>query len=146
MGAGPSRKLNGVTPYLPEEFTAPEVDLLRRYFTNVDGPVFALVNLPELVKGALMSRYSRSPKSLRRLFLDEFVGDLDVSGDDGVDATVGIGRAEAFYDRFGWWAVVAARWIPWVRTFTPILAGTSRMGYPRFLSANVSPKRRPQTR
>lgn len=46
-------------------------------------------------------------------------------------------RAEEFYDRFGWWAVVAARWIPWVRTFTPILAGASRMGYPRFLSANV---------
>ena len=46
-------------------------------------------------------------------------------------------RTEAFYDRFGWWAVVAARWVPWVRTFTPILAGTSRMGYPRFLSANV---------
>jgi membrane-associated protein len=46
-------------------------------------------------------------------------------------------RAEAFYDRFGWWAVVFARWIPWVRTFTPVLAGTSRMGYPRFLSANV---------
>ena len=46
-------------------------------------------------------------------------------------------RAEKFYDDFGWWAVVAARWIPWVRTFTPILAGTSRMGYARFLSANV---------
>ena len=46
-------------------------------------------------------------------------------------------RAEAFYDRYGWWAVVVARWIPWVRTFTPILAGTSRMGYGRFLSANV---------
>jgi thymidylate synthase ThyX len=99
VGAGPGRKLGAVTPYLPEEFTAPEVDLLRRYFTNVDGPVFALVNLPELVKGALMSRYSRSPKSLRRLFLDEFVGDLDVSGDVGVDATVGIGRAEAFYEK-----------------------------------------------
>ena len=46
-------------------------------------------------------------------------------------------RAEAFYDRWGWWAVVVARWIPWVRTFTPVLAGTSRMSYPRFLSANV---------
>lgn len=46
-------------------------------------------------------------------------------------------RAEQFYERYGWWAVVAARWIPWVRTFTPILAGTSRMGYGRFLSANV---------
>lgn len=46
-------------------------------------------------------------------------------------------RAEAFYDRYGWWAVVAARWVPWVRTVTPFLAGTSRMGYPRFLAANV---------
>ena len=55
--------------------------MLRRYFTNLDGPVFALVNLPEVVKGALFARYSRSPKSLRRLFLDEFVGDLDISGD-----------------------------------------------------------------
>jgi membrane-associated protein len=47
-------------------------------------------------------------------------------------------RAEAFYQRYGWWAVVVARWIPWVRTFTPVMAGTSRMGYPRFLSANVT--------
>ncbi len=46
-------------------------------------------------------------------------------------------RAERFYERYGWWAVVAARWVPWVRTFTPILAGTSRMRYARFLSANV---------
>ena len=88
-----------MTPYLPEDFTSSEVDILRRYFTNIEGPVFALVNLPELVKGALMSRYSRSPKSLRRLFLDEFVGDLDVTGDADVDATVGVGRAEAFYEK-----------------------------------------------
>ncbi|HAP75454.1 MAG TPA: thymidylate synthase, partial [Acidimicrobiaceae bacterium] len=53
--------------YVPEEFTADEEDILRRYFTNLDGPVFALVNLPEVVKGALFARYSRSPKSLRRL-------------------------------------------------------------------------------
>ena len=46
-------------------------------------------------------------------------------------------RAEAFYDRFGWFAVVAARWIPWVRTFTPVVAGASRMAYRRFLPANV---------
>jgi hypothetical protein len=52
--------------------------------------VFALVNLPEVVKGALFARYSRSPKSLRRLFLDEFVGDLDISGDTSIDATVGL--------------------------------------------------------
>jgi membrane-associated protein len=46
-------------------------------------------------------------------------------------------RAERFYQRYGWWSVVTARWIPWVRTFTPVLAGTSRMSYPRFLSANL---------
>jgi membrane-associated protein len=46
-------------------------------------------------------------------------------------------RAERFYDRWGWWAVVVARWVPWVRTFTPVLAGTSRMPYGRFLSANL---------
>ena len=56
-------------------------------------------NLPEVVKGALFARYSRSDKSLRRLFLDEFVGDLDLSGDLTVDATVGLKRAEQLYDR-----------------------------------------------
>ena len=61
--------------------------------------MFALVNLPEVVKGALFARYSRSAKSLRRLFLDEFVGDLDVSGDHGIDATIGLARAEQLYDR-----------------------------------------------
>jgi thymidylate synthase ThyX len=85
--------------YIAEEWTPEEADVLRRYFTNLDGPVFALVNLPEVVKGALFARYSRSPKSLRRLFLDEFVGDLDISGDQSVDATVGLRRAEELYDR-----------------------------------------------
>lgn len=61
--------------------------------------MFALVNLPEVVKGALFARYSRSAKSLRRLFLDEFVNDLDVSGDANLDATVGLERAEALYDK-----------------------------------------------
>jgi thymidylate synthase ThyX len=86
-------------PYAEETFSAEEAEVLRRYVTNLEGPVFALVNLPEVVKGALFARYSRSPKSLRRLFLDEFVGDLDISGDLGVDATVGLRRAEELYDR-----------------------------------------------
>ncbi|HEX2274827.1 MAG TPA: FAD-dependent thymidylate synthase [Acidimicrobiales bacterium] len=86
-------------PYVSEEWTAEEADVLRRYVTNLDGPVFALVNLPEVVKGALFARYSRSPKSLRRLFLDEFVGELDTAGDTSVDATVGQRRAEELYDR-----------------------------------------------
>jgi thymidylate synthase ThyX len=88
-----------MTVYIAEEFTPDEADILRRYFTNLDGPVFALVNLPEVVKGALFARYSRSSKSLRRLFLDEFVGDLDITGDATIDATVGLRRAEELYDR-----------------------------------------------
>ena len=88
-----------MTVYVPEEFTPHEADVLRRYFTNLDGPVFALVNLPEVVKGALFARYSRSPKSLRRLFLDEFVGDLDITGDQTVDATIGLARAEELYEK-----------------------------------------------
>jgi thymidylate synthase ThyX len=88
-----------VTVYVPEDFTADEADVLRRYFTNLDGPVFALVNLPEVVKGALFARYSRTHKSLRRLFLDEFVNDLVIDGDENVDATVGLDRAEELYEK-----------------------------------------------
>lgn len=88
-----------MTTYAAEEFTAQEAEILRRYFTNLDQPVFALVNLPEVVKGALFARYSRSALSLRRLFLEEFVGELDVSGDETIDATVGLRRAEELYDR-----------------------------------------------
>jgi hypothetical protein len=59
---------------VPEsEFTTAESALLERYFTNLDRPVFALRNLPEVVKGALFSRYSRTEKSLRRVLLDEFL-------------------------------------------------------------------------
>src|SRR3979409_1188237 len=57
-------------------FTPDEVRILTPYFTNTDRPVFCLKNLPETVKGALFARYSRSAKSLRRLFLDEFLGDI----------------------------------------------------------------------
>lgn len=88
-----------MTVYVPEEFAPDEADVLRRYFTNLDSPVFALVNLPEVVKGALFARYSRSAKSLRRLFLDEFVGELDIEGDRTIDATVGLARAEELYER-----------------------------------------------
>ena len=75
--------------YQSEEFTGDEIAVLNRHFTNLDRPVFALINLPEVVKGALFARYSRSAKSLRRLFLDEFVGELDTSGDESIDATIG---------------------------------------------------------
>jgi len=72
-----------VTVYLPEEFDDAERAVLARHFTNLDGPVFALVDLPEVVKGALFARYSRSPKSLRRLFLDEFAGELAAQPSSG---------------------------------------------------------------
>src|SRR2546428_8488731 len=87
------------SPGMAEEFTREEQATLAPYFTSLDGPVFAVVNLPEVVKSALFARYSRSAKSLRRLFLDEFVADLDLTGDLTVDATVGLRRAEQLYDR-----------------------------------------------
>jgi thymidylate synthase ThyX len=81
---------------LKEAFSPEETDALRPYFTNLEGPVFALVNLPEVVKGALFARYSRSAKSLRRLFLDEFFEQVR-SGDIG--GTVGTRRAEKLYEK-----------------------------------------------
>src|SRR5215210_266831 len=83
--------------YPDESFSEAEQQLLLPHFTNLDQPVFALTNLPEVVKGALFARYSRSAKSLRRLFLDEFVGELDMTGDLTVDATMGLNRAEELY-------------------------------------------------
>src|SRR5215510_7029735 len=79
-----------------DTFTAEERAALAPYFTNLDGPVFALVNLPEVVKGALFARYSRSAKSLRRLFLDEFV---EQSAGAAVTGAVGTARAEKLYER-----------------------------------------------
>lgn len=91
--------------YHQEPFTASESALLSRFFTNTTGPVFALVNLPEVVKGALFARYSRSPKSLRRLFLDEFSAAPEV-GIEAIaaaiphdDDTVRLARAEDLYTK-----------------------------------------------
>src|SRR5215470_1411412 len=86
---------------MAEEFTREEQAALAPYVTNLAGPVFALVNLPEVVKGALFARYSRSPKSLRRLFLDEFLGpgglqDASLGGGAG---GAGAARAEQLYER-----------------------------------------------
>jgi thymidylate synthase ThyX len=77
-----------------EPFTPEEVRALTPYFSNTDRPVFALLNLPETVKGALFARYSRSAKSLRRLFLDEFLGDVlhDRRAQPEVDSLAGGSR------------------------------------------------------
>ena len=79
-----------------EQFTPDERRALEPYFTNLDRPVFALTNLPEVVRGALFARYSRSAKSVRRLFLDEF---LDTVSDGVAPGSVGIERAERLYQR-----------------------------------------------
>src|SRR5688572_11017297 len=83
--------------YPVEAWTEDERAALAPHFTNLDGPVFALVNLPETVKGALFARYSRYQGTLRRLFLDEFAGDLPALG-PGWDATEGE-RASGLYER-----------------------------------------------
>jgi thymidylate synthase ThyX len=84
--------------YPVESFTDDERALLRAHVTNLDRPVFALVNLPETVKGALFARYSRYQGTLRRLLLDEFAADLP----DHLDTVAGAGdttRAAQLYER-----------------------------------------------
>ncbi len=90
--------------YHIETFTEDERAILARYFTDLDGPVFAITGLPEVVKGALFARYSRSPKSVRRLFIDEFATEADlgtaaVSAGSEISASVGRDKAESLYDR-----------------------------------------------
>jgi membrane-associated protein len=48
-----------------------------------------------------------------------------------------ITKSEAFYEKYGWWAVVIARYFPWIRTFVPPIAGAAKMNYYKFLSANA---------
>jgi len=90
--------------YHVEVFTDEERQLLRRFFTNVDKPVFGIINLPEVVKGALFARYSRSRHSIRRLFLDEFVSQPDLAVGAIAEAlddepAVGLEKAQGLYNR-----------------------------------------------
>ena len=87
------------------EFTAEEQARLAPFFTNLDRPTFGL-KLPQEVAGALFSRYSRSTKSLRRTFLDEFLGDPELAIKDLLGAQTSAGgdgaalkKARAFYER-----------------------------------------------
>ena len=66
--------------YPSDELTDAERARLAPHFTDLDGPVFALTNLPETVKGALFARYSRYPGTLRRLFLEEFADSVPEGG------------------------------------------------------------------
>ena len=82
-----------------KEFSDEEARALAPYFTNVDANVFGL-KLPQEVAGALFSRYSRSAKSLRRVFLDEFRGEEGVlPGAEAAGDGDALKKARAFYDR-----------------------------------------------
>lgn len=71
--------------FITEEFSEEEKEILKKHFSNVDKPVFAITTPKQVDRGALMSRYSRSSKSMRRVFLDEFLSNPN--------------RGEEFYNR-----------------------------------------------
>lgn len=70
---------------MPEEFSESEEKILLNHFSNVDDSVFAVTTPQQVDRGALMSRYSRTDKSMRRVFLDEFLSNQN--------------RGEEFYNR-----------------------------------------------
>ena len=96
-----------------EEFTESQIKILERYVTNTTSNIFVLRNLPEVIKGALFSRYSRSSLGLRSLLLKEFVSNNEetafasivgmASGSEEEDALndqiAAIKKAQNFYDR-----------------------------------------------
>jgi thymidylate synthase ThyX len=97
---------------MSQSLNSEEITLLSNFVTNTDRPIFALRNLPEVVKGALFSRYSRSEKGLRQILLDEFIkvsesGFAEIVGHSSLsngeseasDQIVATQKAEAFYDR-----------------------------------------------
>ena len=85
--------------YPVETFSADERARLAPHVTNLDEPVFALVNLPETVKGALFARYSRYQGTLRRLYLDEFAGSLGGEAGAATYDNAEGARAADFYER-----------------------------------------------
>jgi len=90
-----------------EQLTEEERTLLKPFVSTLDGPVFVLQNLPEVIKGALFSRYSRSTKGLRKLLVDEFISNPDlgikqvkqITQEEGQDDVLAVERANKFYER-----------------------------------------------
>lgn len=91
-----------------EEFTENQIHTLKRFVTNTTDNIFALKNLPEVIKGALFSRYSRSSLGLRSLLLKEFILNEDMafasiagkgSEVDQETQTIAVQKAQNFYDR-----------------------------------------------
>ena len=93
-----------------EEFTESQAKTLEKYVTSITSPIFVLRNLPEVIKGALFSRYSRSSLGLRTLLLKEFISNNDEASFEAIvgaeansespqQQTAAIKRAQNFYDR-----------------------------------------------
>lgn len=93
-----------------EEFTDSQIKILSRFVTNTTSNIFVLRNLPEVIKGALFSRYSRSSLGLRSLLLKDFIlneetafaaitGPVGEERDEEHDQIMAIKRAQNFYDR-----------------------------------------------
>lgn len=93
-----------------EEFTESQKKMLDKFVTNTTGSVFVLRNLPEVIKGALFSRYSRSILGLRTLLLKEFITNSDETSfetivgksdleEDSENQLLAIQKAQNFYDR-----------------------------------------------
>lgn len=91
-----------------EEFTDSQIKILEQFVTSTSNNIFALRNLPEVVKGALFSRYSRSTLGLRSLLLKEFIQNEDTSfsaivgqaaASDQTSQIAAIQKAQNFYDR-----------------------------------------------
>ncbi|MBS0615243.1 MAG: FAD-dependent thymidylate synthase [Verrucomicrobia bacterium] len=90
-----------------EEFSDSQLKILSRYVTSTTSNVFVLRNLPEVIKGALFSRYSRSGLGLRSLLLKEFIMSEETAfsailggqGEEVEDQVVAIKKAQNFYDR-----------------------------------------------
>src|SRR5712664_1577107 len=92
-----------------EEFSESQLKILQRYVTNSASNIFVLRNLPEVIKGALFSRYSRSSLGLRSLLLKEFILNEEtafasIAGSHetpeiGESQVVAIKKAQNFYDR-----------------------------------------------
>ncbi len=93
-------------PIFKENLSEKEKEIIRPYFSSLEKNTFVLTNLPEVIKGTLFSRYSRSDKGARRLLLDEFITNKEIADVIGAgspinhaNASLAINKAEDFYQR-----------------------------------------------
>jgi thymidylate synthase ThyX len=116
--------------YRPELFTPEEEKILEPFFSNTNRPIFVASGLPEEIVGALVGRHSQSEKSMRRIFLDEYVKDPEMAqrwterqgGTSGIEEFLDLERANVFLEKhfvgFGHDSLVAS---------IPIIIGVERI-------------------